>query len=139
MHLLGVVVQLQVRSGVDLPLLVDENIHYRIMRLMYSPGTNHVDLCEHVRQVPVLFGVWHAYKHTVTLVYRAFFALLANLESSRQPVAGTRVFHRCKVLYMEKLFAVLLVARGVVQPDLLRALTGAQSEARYLRNYAAQA
>eukprot|EP00667_Euglena_gracilis_P020534 EG_transcript_22263 len=121
LQLLETVLQLQARSGRQLPLLVDENIHYRILRLLYSAPALRFRMGEHLANVPLLYGIWHAYKHTVTVVYRAFFPVLAHLEvpvgagGSRQLTTSLRS-HR-KVLYMEKLFASLLLTRADVLPQ----------------------
>eukprot|EP00667_Euglena_gracilis_P015597 EG_transcript_16241 len=64
------------------PLLVDENIHYRCLRLLYSASASRYYVSRYLAEVPLLYGIWHAYKHTVTIVYRAFFPVLAHLEVS---------------------------------------------------------
>ena len=138
-QLLAQVVQLQLHTAHQLPLLVDEKIHHAVMRLLYSTSLRPHNIHQWLKDVPVLFGVWHAYKQTVTVVYRSFFTLLANLESTGQPVSGARVYRHRRVLYMEKLFAVLLIARRMVLSELLDALRRLELEADRLRNYAAHA
>ena len=114
------VVDVQRHSQHVLPLLVDENIHYRILRLMHSASLSRWDVSHLLRDVPLVYGIWHAYKHTVVCVYRAFFPLLAQLENTGQPVVGGRVQCRRKVLYLEKVFALLVLLRDTVQGDLLQ-------------------
>ena len=109
------VCDIQRHSRHDLPLLVDENIHYRLLRLMYSSHLQHCDVGDVLQRVPLVYGVWHTYKHTVVCVYRAFFPLLAQLEATGSPAAGSRVCSRRRVLHMEKLVAALLLVR----PDVL--------------------
>ena len=110
--------RLQLRSMQTMPLLVDENIHYRLLRMMHSEGSEGFDVAGWLRRIPLLFGIWHGYKHTLVVVYRAFFPLFALLECTGEPVVGQ--IPRCerKVLYLEKLFGALLVAGAVVLSHL---------------------
>jgi hypothetical protein len=105
---LGEVVELQQRANAVLPLLVDEKIHYSVYRLLYSSSYAHLAGRECLRQVPLLYGVWHPYKHTLTLVYRAFLPVFALLESTSVPQLGVVNRHARKVVYMEKMVAALL-------------------------------
>ena len=109
---------IQGHSRHDLPLLVDENIHYRLLRLMYSSHLQHCDVGDVLQRVPLVYGVWHAYKHTVVCVYRAFFPLLAQLEATGTPAVGSRVCSRRRVLHMEKLVAALLLVRQDVLDEI---------------------
>ena len=138
-HLLAEVLELQQHTAHQLPLLVDEKVHHAVMRLLYSSSMKGLNVHSWLKDVPVLFGVWHAYKQTITLVYRGFFTLIGNLESAGQPVEGTRVYRHRKVVYMEKLFAVLLIARRHITTNLDAELLRLQAEADTLRNYAAHA
>ena len=49
-----------------LPLLVDENIHYRILKLLYCAKNQRWNMRAYLRYVPVVCRVWHAYKFVVT-------------------------------------------------------------------------
>jgi hypothetical protein len=69
----------QAHVGVDVPLLVDEKVHYSVCRLLYSQPFAGWDVAQWLGAVPLLYGVWHPYKHTLTLVYRAFFPVFALL------------------------------------------------------------
>ena len=40
------------------PLLVDMNIHYRLMKLMYGRSTEKFDYGQSLLMTPVLYGVW---------------------------------------------------------------------------------
>ena len=108
----------QAHSGQPMPLLVDENVHYRLARLLYGSSYHPWDMAGYLRQVPVLYGVWHPYKHCLTVVYRAFFPVLAHLEAVGAPVVGSKVRAHRKVLYMEKVFAALFLTARDVQLQL---------------------
>ena len=55
-------------TGGSLPLLVDEKVHYTLCRLTYSPGLRERDMAGWLRQVPLLYGVWHTYKPPLMLL-----------------------------------------------------------------------
>ena len=97
-------------TGGSLPLLVDEKVHYTLCRLMYSPGMRGHDVLRWLRQIPLLYGVWHPYKQCVSLVYRRFFPLFAVLECTGSPPTVGEVRCYRKLVYMEKMCAALLLA-----------------------------
>ena len=43
-----------------LPLLVHENIHYRIVKLLYAAKNQRRIMRACLQYVPVVYGVWHA-------------------------------------------------------------------------------
>jgi hypothetical protein len=110
-RLLHDAVDLQQHSGHSLPLLVDENIHYRVARMLYGSPYKRWGVGGLLRQVPLLYGVWHAYKHTLTVLYRTYFAVLAHLDRTGQPPSRGPVTNRRKVLFMEKVMCVLYLLR----------------------------
>ena len=112
--LLQMAADLQERTRVPLPLLLDENIHYRVLRLMHSVSHKEVDVAEWLSRLPLLYGIWHPYKHAVGVVYRAFLPVIGLLEGSGHPAVGDKVVPGRKVLYMEKVVAALLI----IAPDL---------------------
>ena len=59
-----------------LPLLVDENIHYRILKLLYGAKNQRWNMRAYLRYVPVVYGVWRAYKFVVTHTFRVFWPIL---------------------------------------------------------------
>lgn len=59
---------LQVRTRRVVPLLVDMDIHYRILKLIYGNASMEFDFGKSMSSFPVLFGVYHdnilfLYKH----------------------------------------------------------------------------
>ena len=111
LRLLRTTREVQEHSGRQLPLLVDENIHYRVLRLLYSGAMVRYDVARYLSEVPLLYGVWHAYKHTLTVVYRAFLPVLGQLEVNAHMRIDvvTRSYRR--VAFMEKMVAALLLSR----------------------------
>ena len=55
-----------------LPLLVDENIHFRILKLLYGAKHQRCMMRAYLRHIPVVYSVWHAYKFVVTHTFRVF-------------------------------------------------------------------
>jgi len=115
---LGEVVEYQRRAGAILPLLVDEKIHYSIMKMLYSSTYAHLAGRAYLRQVPLVYAAWHPYKYTLTLVYRAFLPVFALLESTGIPRVGEELRHCRKVVYMEKMVAALLYLPQQVRDDV---------------------
>ena len=58
------------------PVLVDENIHYRLPKLAWSEPFLRWDVPQYLQVVPPLFGVWHAYKYCVMQVARKLHSCL---------------------------------------------------------------
>ena len=72
-----------------LPLLVDKNIHYRIPKLLYGAKNQRWNMRAYLRYVPVVYGVWHAYKFVVTQTFSGVLAY-SNLPTER---SATTWFH----------------------------------------------
>ena len=93
----------------DLPLLVDENINYRILKLLYSAKNQRWNMRAYLRYVPVLYGVWHAYKFFVTHTFWVFWPILTYLRKGLlRP--GSTIPSYPKLIVMEKTIAALMLA-----------------------------
>ena len=62
-----------------LPRFVDENIHYRIIKFLYGAKNQQWNMRAYQPYVPVVYGVWHAYKFVVTHTFRVFWPILTYL------------------------------------------------------------
>ena len=60
------------------PMLVDLNIHYRLLKLAYGRPNQAWDVGG-LDRTPPLFGVWHPYKYVCTCVYRQFHSFFVYL------------------------------------------------------------
>ena len=58
------------------PMLLDINLHNRVTKLMVSHTYAEWDLAAWLGDTPLLFGIWHAYKHTLEVTWKVFFPLL---------------------------------------------------------------
>ena len=63
-----------------LPLLVDENLWYRQMKLVYGREAQRWDAAAALEQVPPLYGVWHPYKQVLHVVYRRVLPVFVFLQ-----------------------------------------------------------
>ena len=104
-----------------MPLVVDENIHYRLMKLIHCDHDFDVRLW--LRDFPLLYGVWHPYKFAVLSVYRKFFPIFALLETTTVEVGKEIQGHR-KVLHVEKIVAALLLLRHRISARAKSLLSG---------------
>ena len=98
-----------------LPLLVDENIHYRILKLLYGAKNKRWNMRAYLRYVPVVYGVWHAYKFVVTHTFRVFWPILTYLRKGLLR-HGSTILSYPKLIVMEKVIAALMLAT----PRILR-------------------
>jgi hypothetical protein len=62
--------------------------------------------------------VWHAYKHLVKTVYRAYFPIFAVLENIDELHAAGTIIAQRKLLYLEKLFASILLGAPQLRAQL---------------------
>ena len=109
-----------------LPVLVDENLHYRMARFMYSANYAKWNGRLWLDRVPLLFGVWHPYKQLVHTVFKVFFPIFANVESTSEPRAGSLAVCSHKLLFHEKVIASLLLAAPRVEAELLSGVAAGQ-------------
>ena len=71
------------------PILVDENIHKRCLKLLYSDKTQRWNWHEKLKKTPVLYGCWHPYKYLLTNVWRRFHSLFVYFRFGRLGVGKT--------------------------------------------------
>ena len=98
-----------------LPLLVDENIHYRILKFLYGAKNQQWNMRAYLRYVPVVLSVWHAYKFVVTHTFRVFWPILNYLRKGLLR-SGSTILSYPKLIVMEKPIAALMLGR----PRILR-------------------
>ena len=72
LHLLPFAKHTAQRINRVLPLLFDENIHYRILKFLYGAKNQQSNMRAYLRYIPVVYGVWHAYKFVSTHTFRLF-------------------------------------------------------------------
>ena len=98
-----------------LPLLVDENVHWRILKLLYGAKNQRWNMRAYLRYVPVVYGVWHAYKFIVIHTFWVFWPFLSYLRKG--PLRpGSTILSYPKLIVMEQTIAALMLAT----PRILR-------------------
>ena len=132
MRVLMDVCELQRDIRKPMPLLVDEKVHYSICRLMYNPSYSRWDVRGMLKEVPLLFGVWHPYKQTLAFIYRRYMPVMALLERQDIPLPGQPLKAARRVLFMEKMFACLLLLPQWLKDEVDIAMRVPRSVTTYL-------
>ena len=109
LHVLEQCLAIQVHKRYVMPLLMDENIFYRLATFMYSRTYNPFKLAEQYATLPMLYGCWHPYKYVCTMIHGKFFPILGYL-FQQVPVVDEEIMCHPKLLHIEKQFCVLLLA-----------------------------
>ena len=114
-----------------LPLLVDENIHYRILKLLHGAKTERWIMSAYMRHVPIVYGVWHAYRIDVTQTFRVFSPIRTNVRRGLlRP--GSTILSYPKLIVMEKTIAALMLATpGKLRPYHRKAQATTAISGRY--------
>ena len=100
LQLIEMVHRIQIHTGCDLPLLVDMKIPASLLCFIYGSKLRILDYCSHLERIPLLYGIWHPYKHCVHITLRRFFPVInsSSNHSSRYELA----FHVTKSSYTWK-------------------------------------
>ena len=94
-----------------MPVLCDENIHYRICRMMYGEKTTGWNVRLFLRSHPILYGFWHAYKVCVTQTFRSFWLIMTFFRKGLLRSDDTVPFFP-KLITMEITVGALLLGMG---------------------------
>ena len=90
------------------PIIVDEKIHYSVMKMLYSFLYHEYNVGHKLCRTPPVFGIRHPYKNTITITYHLFFPLM--VASSHGSVAVYTPHLYVPLIFMEGMFACLFVA-----------------------------
>ena len=77
---LGRLIAAQRAVGKLMPIIVDVNVYYRILKLLYHKSLLKSNIRGAMSQHPLLFGLWHAYAHCVKRTFAVFKICWAALE-----------------------------------------------------------
>ena len=99
---------LHVKTRRTVPFLIDMKIFYTRLKFGSSYAPWHVVpfLLGH----PLLYGVWHPYKYSMEITYKAFAPTIKFLEQGWDLKAGAVVPMKAKLRHMEKTIAGLFLA-----------------------------
>lgn len=130
--LLPLIHTVRLHSACQLPLLIDENLHYRLCKFMYAPQFAHLAIRQSLKDVPLCYGVWHAYKAVCMHVHRMFFDCFVYVDAGvlRE---GTKVPNHVKLSYIERMIATLWIEGTKVLPEILKEIRRIeQSQERFV-------
>ena len=126
MQLLACCHEVRVHTGkAHMPLLADQNIHWRFLKKVYGASCLKLNLRCVFKHHPLHFGIWHAYKQCVVFVWDAFFAFFAFVEYpalATQPEV-TQVTNYPRLILKERMIASMFLAAPAVRKsirDLIR-------------------
>ena len=93
---------MQVKTRRTAPFLIDMKIFYALLKMSFgaSYAPWHVD--QFLLGHPLLYGLWHPYKYSVEITYKAFAPIIKFLEQGWDLKAGAVVPMKVKLRHMEK-------------------------------------
>ena len=93
---------MQVKTRRTVLFLIDMKIFYALLKMSFgaSYAPWHVD--QFLLGHPLLYGVWHPYKYSVEITYKAFAPIIKFLEHGWDLKAGAVVPMKVKLRHMEK-------------------------------------
>ena len=103
---------LQLKTKRIVPFLIDMKIFYALVKMSYrasyAPWQADLILLGH----PLMYGVWHPYKYSVEMTYKAFKAfvqIVKFLEQGWELKLGAVVPLKVKLRHMEKIIGGLML------------------------------
>ena len=98
-------------TGPVVPVLCDENILYRICKMIYGEKTTGWNVRLFLRSHPILCGFWHAYKFCITETFRSFWPIVTFFRKGLLR-SGDTVPCFPKLITMEITVGALLLGMG---------------------------
>jgi hypothetical protein len=104
-----------------LPLLVDIDLWYRLVKMVYARNMLDWRMSEVLRRLPVLYGLWHPYKYVLTVVYRQFHSFFIYLKEGTvgdRYQTGPQIDIRAVELFIGALLTVTRTERRALQEKI---------------------
>ena len=113
LKLLNTIGHVQQATRHDLPLCVEMKIHYELLKYLYGQSYTSWNFQLHWSSLPLIYGVWHLYKHMITMLYRNFVSIVCLIERVQTNFKeGDAVPTKVKLLHMEKTILALCLNAG---------------------------
>ena len=90
--------------------LIDMKIFYALLKMLFGASYAPWRVDQFLSGHPLLYGVWHPYKYSVEITYKAFAPIIKFLEQGWDLKAGAVVPMKVKLRHMEKTIVGLLLA-----------------------------
>ena len=107
----GMLCTLHRHPGNTLTIPSNMEIHHALMRVFYGSSYVTRNIHRYLKYLPQVYGIWHPYKYTPTLVCKRYLRIIACLLFLNLTTEISVLVQR-KVPFMEKVVAALLVARS---------------------------
>ena len=101
---------LQVKTRRTVPFLIDMKFCYALLKMSFGASYAPLHVDQFLLGHPLLYGVWHPYKYSVEITYKAFAPIIKFLEQGWDLKAGAVVPRKVKLRHMEKTFVGLSLA-----------------------------
>ena len=103
LKLVNMIRYLQHTTPHDLRLCVDMKIHYELLKYLYGQSYTPWNFHLHRASLPLIYGVWHPYKHMITLLYQSFMPIISLVEKIHTDFKmRDQVPTKVKCIHMEK-------------------------------------
>ena len=88
-------------------------IHYELLKYLYGHSYTSWNFQLHWASPPLIYGVWHPYKHMITMLYRNFMPIICLIERVHTDFKeGDAVPTKVKLLHMKKTILALCLNAG---------------------------
>ena len=101
---------LQLKTRWTVPFLMDMKIFYALLRMSFGASYAPWDVDQFLFKHPLLYGVWHPYKYSVEITYKAFAPIIEFLEQGSDLKAAALVPMKVKPGHMGKTIVGLFLA-----------------------------
>ena len=101
---------LQVKTRRTVPFLIDMKIFYALLKMSFGASYAPLHVDQFLLGHPLLYGVWHPYKYSVEITYKAFAPIINFVEQGWDPKAGAMVPMKVKLRHMKKTIVGLFLA-----------------------------
>ena len=92
-------------------------IHYELLKYVYGQSYTSWNLQLHWSRLPLIYGVWHPYKHMITMLYHNVMPIMCLIERVHTDFKeGDAVPTKVKLLHIEKTILALFLNASTYLP-----------------------